>query len=77
MYLDDAGQVEFRSSERHLMCVGPASYKHRTPTECNLRFVVNRRNYKIVLEGTHLKIWYPRQGSNLRPFAPEANALIH
>jgi len=23
------------------------------------------------------KIWYPRQGSNLRPFAPEANALIH
>jgi len=20
---------------------------------------------------------YPRQGSNLRPFAPEANALIH
>lgn len=21
--------------------------------------------------------WYPRQGSNLRPFAPEANALIH
>lgn len=23
------------------------------------------------------KDWYPRQGSNLRPFAPEANALIH
>ncbi len=22
-------------------------------------------------------VWYPRQGSNLRPFAPEANALIH
>jgi len=24
-----------------------------------------------------VKKWYPRQGSNLRPFAPEANALIH
>jgi hypothetical protein len=24
-----------------------------------------------------LEKWYPRQGSNLRPFAPEANALIH
>ena len=27
--------------------------------------------------GIGLKKWYPRQGSNLRPFAPEANALIH
>ena len=29
---------------------------------------------KADMEG---KIDYPRQGSNLRPFAPEANALIH
>ena len=28
-------------------------------------------------EAKGLKKWYPRQGSNLRPFAPEANALIH
>jgi hypothetical protein len=27
--------------------------------------------------GFVLFCWYPRQGSNLRPFAPEANALIH
>ena len=31
------------------------------------------------LSGLMLELikWYPRQGSNLRPFAPEANALIH
>jgi hypothetical protein len=30
------------------------------------------KNYK-----TRKEFEYPRQGSNLRPFAPEANALIH
>ena len=30
--------------------------------------------FRIYTKG---KIDYPRQGSNLRPFAPEANALIH
>src|SRR6185369_12707449 len=32
---------------------------------------------KAIKADTTWKIDYPRQGSNLRPFAPEANALIH
>ena len=41
-----------------------------------LRLRIERSNADMKAETTAEK-WYPRQGLNLRPFAPEANALIH
>jgi hypothetical protein len=72
-----------RARIEQLLCknscfIFPAEMKKlaRTAGSLSKQPVLQPMNAEMKAESP-LKTWYPRQGLNLRPFAPEANALIH